>query len=179
MSESVAPPPEFSFTINLDGAAKNGKKYSLSANEAERAQIAKRLGVLAVVSFKGEASVRASSAKIEVDGMLEAELTRECTVSLEAMQEHLCENFSITFLRGSDSVRNHQDDADEEAPDLDSPEIHEGETFDLGELLVQQLSLAMNPFPRKEGAVNLAEQFGTDKEASPFAALQELANKND
>ena len=61
---------------------------------------------------------------------------------------------------------------DEEEEDLDAPEYHGGDMLDLGEMLVQQLSLAMAAFPRKEGAESLAEAYAPPENTSPFAALK-------
>jgi hypothetical protein len=61
----------------------------------------------------------------------------------------------------------------------EGPEIHTGDHFDLGEFLVQQLSLAMDPFPRKPGAESLVETYGRGADISPFAALREKIEKSD
>jgi hypothetical protein len=62
---------------------------------------------------------------------------------------------------------------------LDAPDVHEGALIDVGELLVQQLSLAMDPFPRKAGAPSLVDQFGAQHEESPLAAALEQAIKRE
>ena len=50
----------------------------------------------------------------------------------------------------------------------------EGDEIDLGELLVQHLSLALDPYPRLEGAESLLPEYRTATLSSPFAALKDL-----
>ncbi len=102
---------------------------------------------------------------------MDAALTRECVASLEPFQEILTEKFDVDFLRA-------QPEPGEEE-DWDAPEVHEGDRLDLGEILVQQLSLSMSPFPRKEGARSLAEAYAPPELASPFAALKGVIGKGD
>jgi uncharacterized metal-binding protein YceD (DUF177 family) len=62
---------------------------------------------------------------------------------------------------------------DPEAPD--PPDLLEGDTIDLAGYLVEHLSLAIDPFPRKAGAV-----FDYDpktEDLSPFAVLKGLKDK--
>ncbi|MGD9801132.1 MAG: hypothetical protein AB7V02_11105, partial [Parvularculaceae bacterium] len=50
----------------------------------------------------------------------------------------------------------------------------DGDEIDLGELLVQHLSLALDPYPRKDGAESLLETYRNAATASPFAGLKGL-----
>lgn len=166
------PSPEFSYEIEVRDLGKQGKVFQLAANEEERARIAARLGAPAVQKLEGELRVSAAKAVIRVEGSLEAEMTRECVASLEEMQETVADRFDIDFLREAP-----EEESTEE--DLDAPEVHEGDRLDLGELLVQQLALAMDPFPRKEGAQSLAEAYAPKETLSPFAALKGVLAKDD
>ncbi|GJL92285.1 YceD family protein [Hyphococcus sp.] len=164
--------PEFSLEISLDDLGKKPKHYRLSANEHERKNISARLETPSVEKLEGEMEVRAMGAMIYVEGSLVASLTRECVASLELMDEQVTETFELEFTRAAP--------ADEVDPfDLDAPEIIEGDTIDLGELLVQQLSLAMEPFPRKPDAQSLAEAYAPSENISPFAVLKGALGKSD
>ena len=164
--------PEFSYEIEVGDLGKQGKVFRLAANEEERARIAVRLGVPAVWKLEGELRVSATKSAIRVEGALEAELTRECVASLEEMQETVSETFDIDFLREAPETESLEED-------IDAPEVHEGDRLDLGELLVQQLALAMDPFPRKQGAQSLAEAYAPKETVSPFAALKGVLAKDD
>ncbi len=58
-------------------------------------------------------------------------------------------------------------------PDADDPpDVLEGDKIDLGAYVVEDLSLAIDPFPRKPGAAFEAPDTGA--EISPFAVLAKL-----
>ena len=101
-------------------------------------------------------------------------MTRECVASLEEMKEIVDEAFEVEFLR-----QKPEPNLNEDVEDWELPEVHEGQIFDIGELLVQQLSLAMKPFPRKEGAVSLTELYGDGGSVSPFADLADRFGKKE
>ncbi len=170
LKESVT--PEFSFEISLDDLGKQEKRYRLSATADERAKIAKRLETPSVEKLEGDMQVRATRTVVYVAGSLSASLTRECVASLEPMGEEVSEAFELEFSRLAP--------ADEIDPfDLEAPEAIEGDVLDLGELLVQQLSLAMTPFPRKPDAESLADAYAPHENISPFAALKGAFGKSD
>jgi len=171
--------PEFSYEIDLNSLPHGGKSISLSASKDVCAKVAARLDAHSLEKLEGEAFLAATRTEITLTGVLRASLTRECVASLEPMTENIEEAFDIAFLRLSD-------DQDPEAPangeirdnGEEPPEIHAGDNFDLGEFLVQQLSLAMDPFPRKPGAESLVETYGTSGDDSPFASLREKLQKS-
>lgn len=164
--------PEFSVIADLQAIGRHVKKFHLEPDEAARKKIAKRLGVPSVERLEGDVSVRAGKTDILIEGLLRATLVRECVSSLEEMTEEIDEGFEISFLR-----QEPEDSGDEEAEE--PPEIHEDDTLDLGELLVQQLSLAMDPFPRKQGAQSLADEYGRAEADSPFRDLKGMFDKNE
>ncbi|PQA86099.1 YceD family protein [Hyphococcus luteus] len=172
MTESKPNTPEFTHEIELGEVGKHGKTFRLSANEEERARIAARLDAPSVEKLDGEMCISATKSAIRVEGKIDAELTRECVASLEPMQERVSEDFEIDFLREPPEEMSEEED-------LEAPEVHEGSRLDLGELLVQQLSLAMDPFPRKEGVESLAEAYAPPEKLSPFAGLKSILGKDD
>ena len=107
---------------------------------------------------------------VTVKGLLKAELVRRCVVSLEEMIEEIEEDFVVTFTtEPPDKAKaNEEVEADLEAPEsLDGPEL------DLGDILIEQLVLSMDPHPRKEGAEPVEDPRGGEK-ISPFDVLKDL-----
>lgn len=179
MTEKQSPPSpasEFSFEIDLGDSGKHQKSYSLVASDDECRTIAARLRIPAVEMLEGKLHVSATKTEILVTGSLKAKLVRECVASLELMDEEVTDDFEIDFLRAPADA---DPDEVDEAEDWDAPERHFGDSLDLGDLLVQQLALAMAAFPRKPGATSLAEQYGKKELSSPFAALKGVLKKND
>lgn len=169
-----APAPEFSRCVALDGLPKGGRHFKLEASAEERIAVAKRLGAPAVGALSGALRVTAGKARFSVRGTVIARLTRLCVVSLEEIAEDVEETFEIDFVRRADGL-----ETDDEEISLDSPEVHGDPQFDIGELLVQQLSLAMDPFPKKHDASGLTAEFATQEETSPFAQALGNAMKSD
>lgn len=165
--------PEFSHEIDLGALPAGGKTFKLRPDQNERSLVAARLGVPDITAFEGEMRVKVTSTRIDIKGRVEAALERQCVVSLEPMVEKIDESFEIEFFRQQPDIPVSEDDEDW----LNAPDVHEDASIDLGELLVEQLSLAMAPFPRKEEAVSLADQFGSEEEVSPLAAAFEEAEK--
>ncbi len=163
---------EFSFEIDLDGLGSQEKHYRLQANEDERRKIAARLQTPSVEKLEGDLQVTATKAGIRVTGSMSASLTRECVASLEHLGEVVEEKFDIDFTRTPPQ-------SEAELVDLEAPEYIGGDTLDLGELLVQQLSLAMDPFPRKPDAQSLAAAYAPAENLSPFAILKGALGKTD
>jgi len=170
--------PEFSVEVDLSAFGRGEKSFILAANDAERRKIAVRLGALSVEKLEGNLRLAVAKTEIYVHGHVCAALTRECVSSLAPVDEIIDEPFEIEFVRHrpapADDITSEND---EESWRL--PEVHEDEIFDLGELLIQQLALCLDPYPRKKGAPSLAEQYGRDGEASPFAVLSGAFGKNE
>ncbi|MGE0408683.1 MAG: DUF177 domain-containing protein [Amphiplicatus sp.] len=157
----------FSHLVRLDEIAVRPRRIELEADAEARAGIAKRLGVPSVERLAGTVSLRRLSDGVALQGALEAALTRICVASLDSMDEVIADSFDIRFG---------QAETPDEATldlDLDAPEPLPAEGLDLGEILIQQLALAMAAYPRKDGAPSLAEAYGRAAPASPFAGLGE------
>ena len=167
------PSADFSHVIALDELPKGGRRFDLEASEAERNAVANRLGVLAVDALKGDVRIAATKKRFDVSGRVSARLKRECVASLEEMEEAVDEVFEIAFLRQAKASSEHEEIS------IEAPEFYDGSEFDVGDLLVQQVSLAMDPFPRKPGVKSLALEFGAGDDPSPFAQALARAGKRE
>jgi len=166
--DEAGPPPEYSLPVDLHALPEGGRRYALNPDKAIFANLAIRLKILAVEALEGEILLTAGKLEFTAKGSVKARLVRECVASLEPVDECVDEGFELVFSR--------QPLADEETMSVEellgAREVHVERYFDIAELLVQQLSLAMDSFPRKSGAVSLAEKYGTEPETSPFAILR-------
>ncbi|MDX1710333.1 MAG: DUF177 domain-containing protein [Rhodovibrionaceae bacterium] len=164
---------EFSRPLKVGQIAATGLRQHVEANAGEREAVARRLALQALDSLQGDVSVRARAGGrlIEVEGDLRASLTQQCVVTLEPVENVVEEHFLQRFTTDPDFAQ-----ADEIVIDVeeeDAPEPIEGEALDLGEALVQQLALALDPYPRAPGA-ELEWQEGDEEDSNPFAVLKHL-----
>lgn len=159
----------FAFRVDIGELPAGGRVYEVEAGAAERDAIARRLGAPALNRLRGVFALRATKGGLVLEGRLDAALTRECVVSLEPFEEVLEEDFRIVFARAAGPAGEDGALLVEE----DTPEPLEEDSLDLAEILVQQLSLAMAPHPRKPGAEPLRAAGGRTETGSPFEKLKD------
>lgn len=150
----------------------SGADYIIEPTEAERAVIAKRLDIPAIKSLRGEFQLTPVRGGVDIRLKVDAEAERICVASLEPMRETIREEIRMQF------DRNHVEGESDDIADSELlREPLEGDELDLGELLVQHLSLSLDPYPRKDGAESLADKFRDAASSSPFSALKGLADR--
>ena len=160
-------PLELSRPIPADRVGASGLTVAVEATADECAAIASRLLVPSVEAVRCNWSLRpAPGGAVEAEGSLRARLHQECVVSLDAFATEVVEEFAVRFVpAGTES-----DDADD--PDEPDELLIQDGTLELGEATVEQLALALDPYPRKPGAV-LPED-AADPPDNPFDALARL-----
>ncbi len=164
-------PLELFRPIPADRVGETGLIVTVEANDTERAAIARRLFVPSVEALQCRWSLRAApGGVVEADGSLRARLHQECVVSLDPFAVEVVEEFAVRFVPAGDE----SDDGDD--PDVPDELAIENGTLELGEATVEQLALALDPYPRKPGAV-LPEDAG-DAPDNPFGALAKLRKED-
>ncbi len=161
---------EFSRPYVLEKLGAGQDRLSIEAGASERAALAERLGLVAIARLSADLAVTADPVLklVLVSGEIEAEVTQSCVVSLAPVVEQVSERFEQSYnLEASTS-----EDEDEDGPDPEAPEALPEGGLDLGEEVAQQLSLALNPYPRAPGAT--LPDSARDAKASPFAGLAQL-----
>jgi uncharacterized metal-binding protein YceD (DUF177 family) len=147
----------------------------LQPDEAQRAAIAKALGLIALPVFVGEVEASPWRDGAEVRGTWSARVTYSCGLTLEPFDADLEGAFTVRAVPPSSPLAESSAPGADVELDLeadDPPDVLEGETLDLAAYLVEDLALGLDPFPRKPGAVFAApEPSGPD---SPFAVLKRL-----
>jgi uncharacterized metal-binding protein YceD (DUF177 family) len=168
--------PEFSRRVALAEIGAQPRSMVIEANEAERAALASRFGILALDGLAATVEIAAAAKGIEARGSLTGRLTQNCVASGLPVAQEIAEGFLIRFEPP------HDEGLDEEielsAEDCDVME-HDGLAIDLGEAVAQTLALAIDPFPRSENADQALKDAGIlgEEDTSPFAKLKSLFNK--
>ncbi len=169
---------EFSRIVAPDRLGGPPLSEAIAATAAERAAVARRLGILAVDRLTAELTVKSISSRLfRVQGTWEAAVQQACVVTLEPVADSPKGSFEAAF-EASDGRRAAPQGADVEIdPEAADPaEALPAEGIDLGELVVQELAVALNPYPRAPGAEIPAEYRPPEVEEDngPFAALKVL-----
>ena len=158
--------PEFSRVLMLEELSAGVVERTLDAAVTERIALAQRFGLIELGSLRADLTIRRTVVgDVVLHGALHAEVTQECTVTLEPVPATVDETFHLRFGRHDGEV---DDAVDELLPETE---------LDLGEIVAQQLSLSLDPYPRAPGAtLPPAEETppGADQPGGPFAALAGL-----
>ncbi|HYZ34848.1 MAG TPA: DUF177 domain-containing protein [Crenalkalicoccus sp.] len=158
--------PEFSRPLVLALVGPEGRREVLEASEAERAALARRFGIPAIARLRAELSLRPEpDGAVRAEGRLEAEVTQDCVVTLEPVEQRVEEPVSLRLLPPGEEP----DEGPEEADEIPT----EGGIADLGEAIAEQLALALDPYPRAPGA-ELPDGAAGEGALGPFAALRRL-----
>lgn len=169
---------------------------ALSAGEPDRKAIAKLLELVAVDSLTADITLQrvpGNKAVIHVQGMLKANVVQSCVISQAPVKAHIEDEFegwyadtdsfvSINKARNERSSKSKTHAADNEVQIVDEREDPEpiiNGKIDLGDLVVQYLSLALPPYPRAHGVTwdnsddpEAAPPSGSGR-LNPFAALKD------
>ena len=161
---TAGPATELVRPIAAERVGAAGLAVTVEASEAECAAVAARLMLPGVASVRCEWQLRPShGGRLEAEGSLRARLQQVCVVSLDAFESEIVEEFAVQFVRaGAEAEGGDDPDEPDEIP-------FEAGMLDLGEATVQQLALALEPYPRKPGAeLTMPEEGG---KATPWDAL--------
>jgi uncharacterized metal-binding protein YceD (DUF177 family) len=178
---TAAPTPEFSRPVSVARLGSDSASYQIAANPREAAALAIRFGIPAVHSLEATVNLqRRPGGDIAFMADLRAAVTQSCVVTLAPLDVTIAEPFTLVFRAGID-----EDEADRIALEDLEDEIVEplvDDVIDIGEVVAQQLALALDPYPRSpdlptegEGLVlGDGDRAAAPKPDSPFAALKRL-----
>ena len=153
---------EFSRFLKMESMSPSGAQFTLSPTMEEAERIAQRLSLITLSQFTIEVKIsllvdgrkkRPHDGFYQVNGEFQAKLQQACVVTCEPIDQILHERFNAVF---TDRMPSHHEDKE------DTPENLEDGGIDLGELAVQQLSLALPAFPRlaKQDLDEFAKRLG-------------------
>jgi hypothetical protein len=147
---------EFSREIEIARIPTGGRRFVITAEPEERAALAARLGVERIDRLVAEGTVRRRAAEplVTVEARLEAEVTQLCVVTLEPVTSRVEASLLRLFAPVPATTLEEIviDPLHEEAEPL------EGYRLDLGELVAEELAVALDPYPRAPGAALVIEQ---------------------
>lgn len=180
MTSSHEIPLEFSRPFAIEDIGPGGSTIKLETDAEERRRLAARFGLLSLDRLVALLAVTrgASGIPIRVKGRLQASVVQRCIVSLEPVASEIDEPVEAEY--GPASTEGPEEVVRLDEPD--PPEPLEGDSLELGELVAQHLSVALDPYPRKQGAE--APEWtppgpapGVDDPDKPFSVLASLGKK--
>ena len=159
--------PELSRPLRVEAIPAAGQSVEVNATQEECAAVALRLGISAVHSLNAHFELHPeANGEVRASGRLSARLARTCVVSLDDFDTTQREVFRLRFVPAGTEATDPDPESEDDIP-------YDGGLIDLGEALVEQLALDLDPYPRMPDATLPDEAQSGD--VSPFAALAALA----
>lgn len=165
--------PEFSRPVALDSLHPGETRFEIAASPAERRALAARFAIPAIARLDARVRiVRLPRAdRFRVTGELAADVVQTCVVTLEPVPQHVVATFDLAFERAGWAA----EPAEVVIETDEDPEPLYGDRIDIGEVVAEELALALDPYPRAPGqAFAEPEDPGRERPDSPFAALAAL-----
>lgn len=163
-----------------------GKTVLINATESDCRELSARLRILSLADVKAKLVLkRVSKHLINLTGTLSCKAVQECVVTLEPVETVIDTEFEVTFSEEKQELAE-----DTVMPDLTIEPVENGVT-DLGEIVAQQISIALPDYPRAdgvafEGHIEAPEALlpPEQRTSRPFATLLKVAqqqqnNQND
>ena len=163
----------FAHHLRLD-QVRDGERLDLVADEAERAAVAKRLGLISLDRLEAHACLSRTGPVVKAEGRLVAALDQSCVVTGDPVAAHVDEPFALLFTPEPEAGR---PDEEIELGESDCDTVfYDGAQIDLGGAIADTLALSLDPYPRSAGAEAALKEAGvlTEEQASPFAVLAKL-----
>jgi uncharacterized metal-binding protein YceD (DUF177 family) len=164
---------DWSVKVPLNALANGPVRRVLSPDEAERAQTAERLAIVALERLEAEVTVAPWLDGAEVKGRWRGRVVQTCGVSLDPFPTDLSGEFRIKCVpAGSPNAPSEDPEIVVDMEAEDPPDVLPAPEVDIAAYVVEHLALELDPFPRAPGVEFEAPEPETP--ASPFAALQKL-----
>jgi uncharacterized metal-binding protein YceD (DUF177 family) len=172
----------FAHHLRLD-QIRDGERLDLVADDAERAEIARRLGLDGLERLEAHVALTKTASKagdiVRATGRLSSSLTQSCVVTGEPVAAHVDEPFEILFMPEPPAAG---PDDEIELGEADCDVVFtDGAAIDLGTAIADTLALSLDPYPRSAGADAALKEAGvmSEEQASPFAVLAQLKKGGD
>lgn len=185
-SQDEAPLPENEFSRRMVVARlpEDGATIDIEADAEERAALARRFDLVSLDRL--QARVRLEPVKgtplWRLTGELEGHAVQRCVVTLEPLPVSVRDEFDELYASPAHVEQLEKEAGDSEGEDIAAlPEPFLQGGVDVGEVVAQYFSLALDPAPRKDGAIEISfleePPLGASPELqkeNPFAVLKKL-----
>lgn len=176
MKTMTDPASIWSSPISIEDVPERGIHIDLVADEAVRAEIAKVAGLRDLPRLTASFDItREGNNALHIDGEVSATVGQNCVVTLEPIESDISEGIDLVFAaRTQGSIGDSEGKITLDFNDPDTTEAMREGAVDLGAVATEFLLLAIDPYPRKEGAVFEAPGSPEGRANRPFAALEAL-----
>ncbi|HWA30533.1 MAG TPA: YceD family protein [Rhizomicrobium sp.] len=168
--------PPIEQIYDLADISAGGAEVTVTASPPHLPKLADWLGVESVEKFRAVVNLKKlATNRYRYDADLTCDLTQSSVVSLEPVRTHIAESFSreLHVIH-----HNHAAPKSEEvtlaAAEDEAPEEIPSSRYDLAGPLLEELALALDPYPRSPDEVFSPPEADEAPPESPFAVLKKL-----
>ncbi len=196
MNETTVGENEWSFLVDASKIGDDAQSYDIKPESQHIVALCKRLNLYDIERLDAKVVLKRSKVNryIHVTGVINSCVLQKCVVTTDPVKEQVEDEFETWFAEETSAVSFSKAKRDrmsakerEELPILEEEEdpepVIDGK-IDIGEVVVQNLSLALNPYPRVEGADFDGKSKNLDDVDNavydnPFAALKDWKKKEE
>ena len=169
------PNAELSHVVELGGLSDEPASFSFEATTEEREILRKRLDLTELSSLAATVELTICGLhRVRADVSFRAHVIQSCVVTLEPVAATVEESFSQEFAYETGSTVSAAGEAEVWVDPEEEPEFLTNDRLDLGELVTQHFSLALDPYPRKLGVSFDGYRSDMGPPNPAFAALEEI-----
>jgi uncharacterized metal-binding protein YceD (DUF177 family) len=177
MSEKASP---FVVKFDLSRLPDGETEIVLATTAKQRGGLARWIDVQSVDALQGTVRLKKLGAdNFRYEARFAADVTQPCVVTLEPVRSHIEREFT-RFFRVDDVRHAHVGKRVVQLPitaEDDEPEILESSALDVAGPVIEELTLAIDPYPRAPGVAFQPPQEKEKGGESPFAVLKGLKTK--
>jgi uncharacterized metal-binding protein YceD (DUF177 family) len=192
MKNKNVPVPEWSYMFDVSDLPENGCALTISPDEEECVALVRRLDLEALNNLRADIAVTPDRrGTIHVQGIITARVTQNCVTTFTPVVTEIKDDFDAWFgdaetIISFEKAKKNRNNTSDERPVLseqEDPEALIDGKIDLGETVVQFLSLALPAYPHAEGVKPVGDDpmFAgvkkREKPENPFAALKDWKDK--
>jgi hypothetical protein len=178
MSAPGKPPDTWDVRLTWPQLQAGRRVLTLAAPPEALAAIGRDLNLEGLERLAARLTIQPWLDGVEIEGRVEALAIRRCGITLETLEETVSEPLKVRIVpSGSPNAPRAEGEA--LVIDLDAedpPDEGSADGVDVTAYVVEALALALDPFPRKPGAVFEPPQ--PTATLTPFAALAALARRD-
>ncbi|MCC7429149.1 MAG: DUF177 domain-containing protein [Alphaproteobacteria bacterium] len=155
-----APREEFSRPVAVDRIPPAGEEKHIEANAAECLALARRYDVEQVLALSATLRLAPRRGRsVHLSGSARARLVQTCVISLDPIETEAMAEIETLYRpapepeTGRPGRKDHTLDVGDIDPEAEDEEFYSGPAIDLGAAVAEAIALAIDPYPRRPGAV--------------------------
>lgn len=169
----------FSHFVDTADLGDSPRRFTFDADQDQRRALARFAGVdgIEALRVEGDVATDGRARRVRLNIRFTARVIQSCVVTLDPVASCIDERFSLVYT--PDAVADAVDAVEIVVEDDDPPEPLTDRLIDVAAVVGEHLVLAIDPYPRREGAMvpskyRASPQSASEPRENSFSVLQKL-----